>query len=382
MARRTARGIPLSDCCETLRRIAPTELAADWDNVGLLVAPRGGRVVRALVSGDLTPAVLDESVGWRAGLVVAYHPPIFKTVKALRVGRDSPEGLAAEALQHGVAVYSPHTAWDAADGGMNDALIALCGVESTRPFGYPTPGPGRECKLVTFVPAASVDAVADAMFAAGAGRIGDYTHCSFRIPGQGTFFGTDATNPRVGRRGRLERVEEIRLEAVVPVTRVPEVVEAMRRAHPYEEPAFDIHPLADHPSIRAGQGRIGELTRPVALGSLARRLATRVRANAPTLVGDRRAAVRRVLVCAGAAGSLPFELHGDRCGPGDAIITGEIRHHDALRILRCGASAVALGHWSSERPGVTALARRLAREWPDVDVRLSRTDREPFESVG
>jgi len=381
MAKRAARGVPLSACCETLRRIAPLELAADWDNVGLLVAPRGGRIVRALVTGDLTPAVLDEAVGRRVGLVVAYHPPIFKAVKALLAGRESPEGLAAEALRHGVAVYSPHTAWDAADGGTNDALIALCGVTFTRPFSYPPPGPGRECKLVTFVPTAKVDAVADAMFSAGAGRIGDYTHCSFRIPGQGTFFGTDATNPRIGRRGRLERVDEIRLEAVVPATRVPEVVEAMRRAHPYEEPAFDIHPLADHPSNHIGQGRIGELTRPVSLGALARRLTARVHAAATTLVGDRRTTVRRVLVCAGSAGSLPFELHGDRCGPGDAIVTGEIRHHDALRILRCGASAVALGHWRSERPGVTALARRLAHEWPDVDVRMSRADREPFEPV-
>jgi dinuclear metal center YbgI/SA1388 family protein len=384
MSRATA--VNVGDLSAAMERIAPTRLAADWDNVGLLAGDVAWPCRRVLVAVDLTPDVLNEAVSMRADAIVAYHPPVFRPITRMSVTRGTTEGLAAEALSRRIGIYSPHTALDAAPGGTNDVLAELCGVRETRPF-VASPAAARECKVVVFVPPAKTDAVAEAMFAAGAGRIGEYTHCSFRIPGQGTFFGTEETSPTVGRRGRLERVEEIRLEAIAPQSAIPQVVAAIRRSHPYEEPAFDIYPLAPTPSKNHGQGRIGDLPRPTPLASLAKQLMRRMAAQSrghatPTniaCIGRRDQRIRRALICVGAAGSLPFEIDDPAgCGVGDVIVTGEIRHHDALRYLRCGAAAIALGHWTSERPGVAVLAKRLKTELRGVDVRLSRRDRDPF----
>jgi len=365
----------VSEVSCALDRIAPRDLAAEWDNVGLIVSPVEQLCRRALVTVDLTAAVLDEAVAQHIDLIVAYHPPIFRATKLLRALRWETSDLAAEALANNISIYSPHTAWDAAPGGTNDAIVALCGGKSPRPI---CSAAAPQSKFVVFVPPARVDVVADAMFAAGAGRIGQYSHCSFRLPGQGTFFGGAAANPRVGQRGRLERVDEVRLEAVAPNDRMAAVVSAVRDAHPYEEPAFDVYPLTTPPAPHYGQGRIAALPKSIKLRQLATLLKRRVRSANISMVGGARASITRVFVCVGAAGSLPFQADDTACVRGDCVITGEIRHHDALRYQCQGACAIALGHWASERPGVAELARRLKKELPRLDVRLSRADRDPF----
>lgn len=373
---RHADTLRVRDVEAVLASLAPLYLAAEWDNVGLLAGCREWPCRRALVTGDLTPDVLDEAIAGRADLVIAYHPPIFKPVARFIVGRDRAEGVAAEALANRIAVYSPHTAWDAAPGGTNDTIAALCGATDVRPMHFAPPKVGREVKLVTFVPTDALERVAEALFAAGAGQIGNYSQCSFRIPGEGTFFGSDETDPTVGKKGRLERVREIRLEVIVPGARVNTVVAALRRAHPYEEPAFDVYPLL--PAPRTGQGRIGRLSNAPTAARLAARLRQATLAANVNIVGKPAARVETVFICVGSAGSLPFEAEGGGPSRGSCIITGEIRHHDALRIARSGATAIALGHWASERPGVAALAKQLGRALRGVDVRLSRADCDPF----
>jgi len=98
-------------------------------------------------------------------------------------------------------------------------------------------------KLVVFVPREALDDVREALFAAGAGRIGNYQHCSWYTEGTGTFLGGEGTSPSVGQAGREERVNELRLETVFPAEHEDEVIAALRRAHPYEEPAFDVYEL-------------------------------------------------------------------------------------------------------------------------------------------
>lgn len=377
---RTISGANVAALCAAMERIAPTWAAAEWDNVGLLVGDAAWPVRRVLLTIDLTPEVLDEAVGGRFDAIIAYHPPIFRPVKSLTIGTNSTEGLAAAALAQRVAVYSPHTAWDCAPGGTNDCLAQLCGLEDVRPFDIARL-PTREVKLVTFLPAKSVDKVAEALFSAGAGRIGDYEKCSFRTAGHGTFYGGDATIPAVGKRGRLERVEEIRLEVVVPATRITDAVAAMRTAHPYEEPAFDIYPTDPHPAAGHGQGRIGRFAKPARLGDLTRLLTRKTGAANQLIIGAPSTRVKHALVCAGAAGSLPFEIPGRPCGSGDVVVTGEIRHHDALRYQRSGACAVALGHWASERPSLAGLASLLREAMPGAACVVSRRDRDPFTAA-
>ncbi len=366
--------------CDAIEQIAPSWAAAEWDNVGLLAGGRAWPARRILLTIDLTAPVLDEAIGGRFGAIVAYHPPIFRPINRMIAAPSETDGLAAAALASRIAIYSPHTALDAAPGGTNDALAELAGLSETIPF-EATASPKRECKLVTFVPREHLEKVAKAVFAAGAGHIGAYEKCSFRIQGEGTFFGTEVTAPAFGRKGRLERVVETRLEVVLPQARMAEVTAALRRAHPYEEPAFDLYPLATAPDGRIGQGRIGRFEKAISLGALARTLRRKTGAANVVVIGKASQRVRRGLVCAGAAGSLAFEIPGKPCGVGDVVITGEIRHHDALRYQRCGTAAVALGHWASERPVLAPLAARLRKALPGMTSVISRMDRDPFAAV-
>ncbi|MFQ5423327.1 MAG: Nif3-like dinuclear metal center hexameric protein [Phycisphaerae bacterium] len=366
--------------CEAMEHIAPTWAAAEWDNVGLLVGDPARPVRRVLLAIDLTAAVLSEARRGRFEAVVAYHPPLFRPVTRFVVGTLDQHSVAAEAAASGMAVYSPHTALDAAAGGPNDTLAALAGLKDAVPFEAAASGPDK-CKLVVFVPPERVDAIAEAVFDAGAGRIGQYEKCSFRLAGQGTFFGTESTAPAVGRRGRFERVDEIRLEVILPRIRLPDVTAAVRRAHPYDEPAFDVYPLQRLPDGRIGQGRIGRFARRKTLAALARSMKQKTGAANVVTVGGPARSLCRGLVCVGAAGSLPFDMPATPCGPGDVVITGEIRHHDALCYRRSGVAAIALGHWASERPVLKPLARRLAAMLNRVTVVVSRSDRDPFGSV-
>ena len=360
-----------------MEAIAPTGLAQSWDNVGLLAGDTTAPLRRVMLAIDLTRAVLEEARRFRADLLLAYHSPIFKPVSSLRTPGGGMDALVFECIRHGIAIYSTHTALDAASGGTNDVLASLCGAKQTGPLEY-VDAPGRsECKLVVFVPEDHVDRIASSMFGAGAGRIGNYECCSFRAAGTGTFFGTESTTPAIGKKGRLESVGEVRLESIVPNSRLPDVVTAVRSAHPYEEPAFDIYPLK--PSPVRGIGRVGRLVKPASLQSLARRLQIATRAENVQVVGNWKQRIDRVVVVAGAAGTLPFQTALTLF---DAIITGEIRHHDALAIRRIGCSAVALGHWASERPVLAPLEAQLREHFKGLSIRVSRKDVDPFSAMG
>lgn len=359
-----------------MERVAPVALAQDWDNVGLLAGDPKAELRRVLLCIDLTRAVVDEARRGRFNLVMAYHPPIFKPLSRLLASSPGTDALVFCCIEFGVAIYSTHTALDAAKGGTNDVLAGLCGAADTRPLEWSEAGRPSMCKFVVFVPHDSVDRVAEVMFAAGAGRIGEYTHCAFRTKGQGSFLGGEGANPAVGKKGRLEFVDETRLETVVPVTRLADVTLALRAAHPYEEPAFDIYPMksAPHPGI----GRVGRLPDGTTLGGLARRLKRATRAPSLQMVGDSGTPVRRVIALAGSAGSLWSKAGASE---GDVIVTGEIRHHDALTIARHGASAIALGHWASERPVLAPLGSRLRSLLPGVTFVVSRADADPLGPI-
>ena len=372
----TGRRATVKDFCIALDSIAPTGLAQDWDNVGLLVGDPAAPIRRILACIDLTPAVVEESIRKRIDLILAYHPPIFKPISTLRADSSDTDAVVFRCIQHGMAIYATHTALDAAEDGTNDVIAALCGIHETQPLEHVDEPGIHEMKLVTFVPADRVDPIAEALFAAGAGRIGDYDQCSFRSLGQGTFFGGESTKPSVGRRGLLERVDEVRLETVVPATILPAVVNALMTAHPYDEPAFDLYPLKPRP-VR-GIGRVGKLPRPLSLSALAGKLKKKMDAGGVQIVGAPRRAVDRAIIVVGAAGSLPFR---NPLRSKDVIVTGEIRHHDALTIERRGCSAIALGHWTSERPVLAPLTQRIKALLPGINIHVSRSDREPFRVV-
>lgn len=365
--------VSVADCVAVLDVMAPPRLAQSWDNVGLLAGDGAGRCRRVLLCIDMTAAVVDEAIQGKCDLIVSYHPPLFRPVGRLLADSGGTDALVFRAIAAGIGIYSSHTALDAAEGGTNDCMANLCGLADPEPFEHTMPGTWSY-KLAVFVPEPDAERLASALFAAGAGRIGDYEQCSFRLRGEGTFFGNESTNPQVGSKCQLERVAEVKIETVVLPDRLAEVVAALRANHPYEEPAFDIYPLSIEPQV--GIGRVGNLPAPIALQSLARRLRKATGSKVVSLVGRGDAKVQRVAVCVGAAGRLPLEKK--RSASCDVIVTGEIRHHDALTILRQGKTAIALGHWESERPVLPIVAERLRTALKQVDVQISQQDRPPF----
>jgi len=364
-----------------MESIAPLSAAADWDNVGLLVGSRTWPATRILLTIDTTPAVVDEADKSRFDAIVSYHPVLFKPAKRIVVDNRMQEGVAADCLARRIAVYSPHTALDAAPGGTNDVLAELAGLTGLQPISA-SPMTAAQCKLVVFVPETHVEKVADAVFAAGAGRIGAYEQCSFRLAGEGTFFGTEYTDPVVGKKGRLERVEELRIETVMPAdpATMRSVTQAIRASHPYEEPAFEFFPLSGVPSLQTGQGRLGRFMAPATLDALSKSLQRATQGSCVSFVGERRMKLSRGVVIAGAGGGIPFSIPGG-LKPGDVVITGEMRHHDALRVARCGAAAILLGHWTSERPVLASLAKSIQRRLPNCTIALSRADVDPVQSI-
>ncbi len=363
-----------SDLLRALDHIAPRSLAAEWDNVGLVLGAAAQPCSRALVAIDLTDAVLDEAIRLKSQAIVLYHPPIFAPLRQLNDA--TPRGaLLLRAARAGIALLSPHTALDAADGGVNDFLCSVVGEGQSVPLepAAATP-PGQSHRVTVHVPIDHVDAVRAAMARAGAGTIGEYTHCSFEVVGSGTFMPGERARPRVGSRGALERVTECRLEKVCSAGNLPAVIAAIRASHPYEEPAFTIEALAPVPMPRAGQGRLMRLRAPMTARSILRTLASGLRLRQVELVGDPSQRHAVLGLCAGSGGEL---IAGARTQGATLFITGELKHHDRLDASAHGTSVILCGHTETERPYLRVLARRLQRLLPGLKVTVSKADRPP-----
>ena len=357
-----------------LEAFAPPHLAADWDNVGLLLGDREVPVHSLMTCLTVTASSAREAVEAGAQLVVSHHPILFRGIKRLTTA--TPEGrLLLSLIRGGVAVYSPHTSLDNTPGGINDTLAQQLGLIEVAPLRCGA-GP-RSCKVVVFVPDADLARVSDALFAAGAGHIGEYSQCSYRLAGTGTFFGSEAAHPTVGQKGRREEVSEWRLEVICPEKSVESVVAALRRAHSYEEPAYDVYPLRPAEG-KSGEGRVGRLPQPASLADLAKGVKRISRNGLVQMVGDPARPVQRVAIACGAGGEFLSDAVRIRA---DVLLTGEMRFHDYLTAEAEGLSVLLPGHYASERPGVEVLAERLQQQWPDVTVWASRCERDPVTWV-
>src|SRR4051812_5101716 len=363
--------IPLRSLLEILEEIAPTRYAEPWDNVGLLTGDPDQEITKSILTIDYSPAVAEEAGKQNCDCIISYHPPIFDALK-----RVLSTSLIYDAIRRGVAIYSPHTALDVADGGTNDMLADAMGIGQQRqPLRITDAKSAANYKLVVFAPREAADKVADALFAAGAGRIGNYTSCSFRSPGTGTFFGDENTNPSVGQKGQLERADEVRIETILPIARLQPVLNALKKNHPYEEPAFDLLQLAAPPEGR-GQGRIGALASPTDRPALIERIKKELNLRHVLIAGPLTGLVKVAACCAGSCGDLLDDALTQKA---DLYLTGEMRHHDALRAAQRGVTVVCTLHSNSERAVLVRLAARLKKELPGLDFHLSQADRDPFE---
>jgi dinuclear metal center YbgI/SA1388 family protein len=364
----------LADIIELLNAAYPPQLAQDWDSVGLVCGDPSETVETVTVSVDATAGVVAEVPD--RGLLLAHHPLLLRGVDT--VAASTAKGaLVHQMIRTGRALFTAHTNADAASPGVSDALADALGITVDEVLAPISVGPDLD-KWVVFVPAESADAVREAMFAAGAGHIGDYSHCNWSVSGTGQFLPQDGASPTIGSVGTVERLPEDRVEMIAPTRLRGHVLAAMRAAHSYEEPAFDIFTLAPVPSD-VGLGRIGALPRPESLSAFVSRVhdalpgtSWGVRAS-----GDSDASVWRVAVCGGAGDSL---LDAVAAADVQAYVTADLRHHPADEHRR--ASDVALvdvAHWASEYPWCTQAADLLRGHFGDsLPVRVSSVRTDPW----
>jgi dinuclear metal center YbgI/SA1388 family protein len=364
----------VKDIIGEIERIAPPALAQQWDNTGLLVGDSGSAVKKILLTIDITHEVVKEARQADCNFILSYHPVIWDGLKKITSAGEG--DVIYEIIRSGISVYSMHTALDAAAGGINDELAGIVGIKNPEPIGDFVENPRKQnYKLIVFVPADSLQKVADAIFNAGAGWIGNYSHCSFRAAGTGTFLPLEGSRPAVGRRGRLEKVDEIKFESIVPTEKVADVVKAMRGAHPYEMPAFDIIKLYDFED-KIGLGRIGFLEKPMQLIAILKKIRSATGAKIAGIVGNKNRKVKKAAVCAGSCGKLILNVISEKC---DLYVTGEIKHHQALAAGEAGVTVVCLSHTVSERFILKKVAKELQKSLKDVKIIISKKDKDPFE---
>lgn len=349
----------VSDLMTALGEIAPPTMAFEWDRIGLQVGSLSHPVSRVAVSLDSGLSALRWAAGQDCQALVAHHPIVWDPMKTV-TDADATGARVIEAARLGLAVVAAHTNWDCAPGGVNDTLASALGLFGVAPFGS-TPE-ARRFKLVTFVPRGSEATVLDAVSGAGAGRIGEYSRCAFWSEGTGTFVGGPGTNPIVGRPGQVESVDEIRLETVVGAADLRAVIAALRESHPYEEPAFDVFPLA--PAGDLPIGRYGRLPAPMRLSEFVAHVDGVLATRSMAWGGGR--AVERVAVVGGSAA----DEWRAAAAVADVLVTGEVPHHVSVEAAEEGFALLAAGHYATEQPGAAALAERLAQALPGIQFAL------------
>ncbi|GAB2653607.1 Nif3-like dinuclear metal center hexameric protein [Prescottella soli] len=365
----------LADVIAALETAYPPALAESWDSVGLVAGDPADEVRKVVVAVDATAGVVDEALESGAQLLLVHHPLLLRGVDT--VGAHTPKGaLLHRLIRGGCALYSAHTNADRADPGVSDALAGALGLVDTRPL-IPIPDTVTD-KWVVMVPTTDTARVRGALFDAGAGELGDYRECSWTVTGDGQFRPLPGATPALGAVGQVEAVREDRVEVIAPRSARSRLLSALRAAHPYEEPAFDVFETADFPGTR-GLGRIGALPQPQTL----REFTARVAAALPRTewgvraAGDPDRIIRTVAVCGGSGDSLLDTV--SKLGA-DAYVTADLRHHPADEHLRKGGPAlVDVAHWASEQPWCAQAKGVLDARFGDVDgwdVRVTdlRTD--------
>jgi dinuclear metal center YbgI/SA1388 family protein len=346
----------LADVVQALETRYPPRTAEGWDAVGLVAGDPTQPVRSVLFAVDPTAAVVDEAIAAGADLLVTHHPLLLRPVHSV-AATTFKGALVHRLVRAGVALYVAHTNADAADGGVAHALAEAVGLVDLTPL-VALPGEPLD-KHVVFVPEADADALVDALAAAGAGRIGEYSRAAWTTSGTGTFVPSAAAHPAIGTAGVVEEVPERRVEMVAPRRLRSAVVAAMRAAHPYEEPAFDVLEVAV-PDAATGTGRVGRLPAPATLQAFAERVAAALPATAQgvRVAGDLAATVQRVAVVGGSGDSLFDEV---RASGADVYLTADLRHHPASELRERAEFQLADGEVA--RPFLVDVAH-FASEWP------------------
>jgi dinuclear metal center YbgI/SA1388 family protein len=333
-----------------LDNIAPFFLQKSFDNSGIQFADLDAPVTKILLSLDVTQGVLDEALENKANLIVTHHPLVFSPLKQITKQKNP---LLFKIITNKINLLALHTNYDLAEGGLNDYVANLLEIRKISPLQGSSE---KVFKFAVYVPIQYADKVSRSIFKAGAGKIGKYTETSFNINGKGTFKPMEGTNPFIGKVGKREEVQEIKIETVAAERDLESVVQAMKDNHPYEEPAYDVYELKTKPSY--GVGIFGEIDKEVEISKFSLEVKNKLQAHYIRLVKSNEQKIKRVALCTGSGSSLLEQVNTKGA---DLYITGDITYHTALRAKELGLNVLDVEHFDTEKFFVEALHEQLIK---------------------
>lgn len=361
-------GYRIQDVLTYLEGIAPPAYQESYDNATLICGNRNSLIKGVLCTLDCTELVVDEAIALGANLIVAHHPIVFKGLKSL-TGKNYVERTLLKAIKNDIAIYAIHTNLDHVATGVNKRICDRLGLIETKIL---QPKGGILTKLVFFVPPNAKNQVLEAVFKAGAGQIGEYKDCSFQLDGIGTFTPSENANPHIGKKGLPQEEPEVRIEVILPAYLKNKVVQAMKKAHPYEEVAFYLSSL-ENENQEVGAGMVGKLEKPMEEGDFLDFLKTQMNLKVLKHTDLRDKPIQKVAVCGGAG----IFLLGDAKRAGaDIFITSDVKYHEFFdaegQLILCD-----IGHYESEIFTKDLLAELLSQNFPNIALYLTKVVTNP-----
>jgi dinuclear metal center YbgI/SA1388 family protein len=362
----------IGEICSYLETIAPLSYQESYDNCGLITGNRQTIATAALITLDCIESVVDEAINKQCNLIIAHHPIVFSGLKKIN-GANYVERVIIKAIQNNIAIYAIHTNLDNVSNGVNAEICNRLGLKNCQIL---LPKENLLKKLVTFIPVADFENVSQAVFDAGAGHIGNYSETGFSHSGTGTFKGNEHTNPAIGEKGKLEKVQELRFETIFPSYLQNQIVKTLQAAHPYQEVAYDIYSLSNHHTT-VGSGMIGEQEIETDESEFLLFIKKKLKAACIRHTALRSKKIKKVAVC---GGSGSFLLRAAIASNADCYITADFKYHEFFDAE--GKIIIAdVGHYESEQYTKDLLHSLLSEKFPTFALHLSHINTNPINYI-
>ncbi|WP_297134576.1 Nif3-like dinuclear metal center hexameric protein [Terrisporobacter sp.] len=351
----------------------PLNLAYSWDNVGLIVGDFDNDIKKVLVTLEANESIIEEAIENKIDLIVTHHPFIFKKINKINT-KDLKGRLIHKLIKNDIALYSMHTNFDIAVDGLNDYFMEIMGFENTKILDVTYSD--TLYKIAVYVPISHELIVREALGEAGAGYIGNYSHCTFNTQGIGTFKPEDDTNPFIGTVGEIENVKEVKIETIVPSKLLQKSIDKMLKVHPYEEVAYDVYKL-ENKGESVGLGRYASLNDKISLQDLCEEIKLKLNMDHIRVVGELYTKIKKVAVVTGAGSDMISLAKSKNC---DVIITGDVKYHEAQDALDMDMCIIDCGHFDTEDIFKDVM-KRFLDELEDVEVIKSEVNLNPFKII-
>lgn len=334
-----------------IEKWAPTEMAWEKDNTGLQVGSIERDIKNIFLCLELNEKALDEAVKKQCNLIISHHPLLFHPLKKIDIERSYNSRLIDKLIKNDITLYSAHTNLDFTKDGVSFILAKTLKLQKIK---FLKNLNSNQYKLTIFVPEDSLEKVAGAVFSSGGGIIGEYSKCSFRTSGTGTFMGSEKSNPGRGEKQKFQKVNEIKLEVIIDAWKLSSVISEVNKVHPYEEPAYDIIPL-DNPNVNYGIGAIGELTEPVKVKDFLTLVSKKLGAKNLRYTNTKKTAVKKVAVCGGSGAEY---ISSAISAGADAYVTADVKYH-AFQDAEEKILLIDAGHYETEIHSLNELKKRI-----------------------